>query len=79
VNLLPATPEQAKRGGKVIDEFAEFVLSLGGTIAAEHGVGKLKAGLLKLMYSSKEIGAMKDVKKQLDPQWLLGQGTIFDK
>jgi FAD/FMN-containing dehydrogenase len=79
VNLLPATPEQAKRGGKVIDEFAEFVLSLGGTIAAEHGVGKLKAGLLKLMYSSEEIGAMKDVKKQLDPQWLLGQGTIFDK
>jgi FAD/FMN-containing dehydrogenase len=55
------------------------VLSLGGTIAAEHGVGKLKAGLLKLMYSSEEIGAMKEVKKHLDPQWLLGQGTIFDR
>jgi FAD/FMN-containing dehydrogenase len=79
VNLLPATPEQAKRGGEVIDEFAEFVVSLGGTIAAEHGVGKLKAGLLKLMYSDEEINAMKNVKKHLDPQWLLGQGTIFEK
>jgi FAD/FMN-containing dehydrogenase len=79
VNLLPATPEQAERGGGIIDEFAEFVVSLGGTIAAEHGVGKLKTGLLKLMYSSEEIGAMKAVKRQLDPQWLLGQGTIFEK
>jgi FAD/FMN-containing dehydrogenase len=79
VNLLPATPEQAERGGVIIDEFAAFVVSLGGTIAAEHGVGKLKTGLLKLMYSSEEIGAMKAVKRQLDPQWLLGQGTIFEK
>ncbi len=79
VNLLPSTPEQAKEGGLLIDEFAEFVVSLGGTIAAEHGVGKLKTGLLKLMYSGDEIEAMRDVKRQLDPQWLLGQGTIFDK
>ncbi|HMF74246.1 MAG TPA: FAD-binding oxidoreductase [Bryobacteraceae bacterium] len=79
VNLLPQTPEQAQRGSLLIDEFAEFVVSLGGTIAAEHGVGKLKSGLLKLMYSSAEIEAMKDVKRQLDPQWLLGQGTIFDR
>jgi len=30
-----------------------------------------------LMYSPAEIGAMKDVKRRLDPQWLLGPGTIF--
>jgi FAD/FMN-containing dehydrogenase len=78
VNLLPVTPEQARRGGAMIDEFAEFVVSLGGTVAAEHGVGKLKTGLLKMMYSGVEIQAMQSVKKQLDPQWLLGQGTIFE-
>lgn len=78
VNLLPSTPEQAKHGGELIDEFAEFVVSLGGTVAAEHGIGKLKTSLLKLMYSSSEIEAMKDVKRRLDPQWLLGQGTIFE-
>jgi hypothetical protein len=30
------------------------------------------------MYSADEIEAMKDVKRKLDPQWLLGQDTIFD-
>ena len=48
-----------------------------GTIAAEHGVGKTKVDLLKLMYPGSEIEAMKEVKKTLDPEWLLGQGTIF--
>jgi FAD/FMN-containing dehydrogenase len=59
-------------------EFAQFVVSLGGTIAAEHGVGKSKTDLLKLMYSGEEIESMKKVKRHLDPEWLLGQGTIFE-
>ena len=78
VNLLPSTTEQAKQGEALIDEFADFVISLGGTVAAEHGIGKLKAGLLRRMYSAGEIDAMKAVKKELDPHWLLGQGTIFE-
>lgn len=77
VNLLPATREQADRGEAIIHEFAEFVVAHGGTIAAEHGVGKMKVDLLKLMYPDAEIQAMKEVKKTLDPKWLLGQGTIF--
>ena len=59
-------------------EFAQFVVSLGGTVAAEHGIGKTKKDLLKLMYSPAEVEAMKDVKRRLDPQWLLGQNTIFE-
>ncbi len=59
-------------------EFARYVVSLGGTVAAEHGIGKNKTNLLKLMYSADEIEAMRDVKRHLDPQWLLGQGTIFE-
>ncbi len=78
VNLLPATPEQAHRGEAVIYEFAEYVVSLGGTVAAEHGIGKNKADLLKLMYSAEEIEHMRAVKRRLDPQWLLGQGNIFE-
>jgi FAD/FMN-containing dehydrogenase len=77
VNLLPATGEQARRGEQMIDEFAEYVVSLGGTVAAEHGIGKTKTGLLQIMYGPEEIDAMKRVKRQLDPDWLLGQGTLF--
>jgi FAD/FMN-containing dehydrogenase len=77
VNLLPATAEQARRGEDMIYDFARYTTSLGGTVAAEHGVGKSKADLLPLMYSGQDIEAMRAVKRRLDPQWLLGRGTIF--
>jgi FAD/FMN-containing dehydrogenase len=78
VNLLPATPEQAKQAEDLMLDFAQYVVALGGTVAAEHGIGKLKTDLLKLMYSPQEIEAMRAVKRQLDPAWLLGRGTIFE-
>lgn len=78
VNLLPATLEQARQGEEMMYDFARFAVSLGGTVAAEHGIGKNKADLLKLMYSAVEIEAMRDVKRQLDPQWLLGRGNILE-
>jgi FAD/FMN-containing dehydrogenase len=78
VNLLPATPEQAKQAEDLMLDFAQYVVSLSGTVAAEHGIGKLKTDLLKLMYSSQELEAMREVKRRLDPRWLLGRGTIFE-
>lgn len=78
INLLPRTSEEARRGEELMYEFAQYVVSLGGTVAAEHGIGKTKKDLLRLMYSPAEIDAMKEVKRNLDPKWLLGQDTIFD-
>lgn len=78
INLLPQTPGQAQDGVELIHEFAEQVVAMGGTVAAEHGIGKIKTDLLKLMYSPEEIESMRNVKKVLDPGWLLGQGTLFD-
>ncbi len=79
VNLLPTTAEEARSAEEMIYEFAKYVVALGGTVAAEHGIGKSKTHLLKLMYSAEEIEAMRDVKRRLDPDWLLGQGNIFDR
>jgi FAD/FMN-containing dehydrogenase len=78
VNLLPDTADQAKRGADLIDEFARYTVSLGGTVAAEHGIGKAKTDLLRMMYSPEDIEAMREVKRRLDPQMLLGRGTIFE-
>jgi FAD/FMN-containing dehydrogenase len=78
VNLLARGPEDAVTAENLMTEFAKFVLSLGGTVAAEHGVGKHKTNLLELMYKPEDIEAMKQVKRHLDPGWLLGQGTIFN-
>jgi FAD/FMN-containing dehydrogenase len=78
VNLLPRTAEQARQSEEMMSEFARFVVSLGGTVAAEHGIGKNKTDLLKLMYSAEEIESMREVKRRLDPAWLLGRGNIFE-
>jgi FAD/FMN-containing dehydrogenase len=78
INLLPRTVEQAKKAEHLIHEFAEKVVSKGGTVAAEHGIGKTKIGLLRLMYGGAEIEKMREVKRKLDPEWLLGRGTLFE-
>lgn len=78
VNLLPQTPRQARQGEELMREFAGIVIAMGGTVAAEHGIGKTKTDLLKLMYSATEIESMRAVKRCLDPGWLLGQGTLFE-
>ena len=77
VNMLPATPEQASRANELLKEFAMEAVRLGGTVSAEHGLGKRKAGLLSVQYAPEHIEAMMEVKRRLDPHWLLGRGTLF--
>src|SRR5438876_10871965 len=77
VNILPASEEQFARGQALMLDFARHAVALGGTVSAEHGLGKRKRGLLELQYTPGQIEAMKQVKRRLDPQWLLGQGTLF--
>lgn len=78
INLLPVTGEQARQVEEIMHEFAQYVVSLGGTVAAEHGIGKTKTGLLKMMYGAEEMEAMRAVKRRLDPEWLLGRGNLFE-
>jgi FAD/FMN-containing dehydrogenase len=61
----------------LLTEFAKQAVALGGTVSAEHGLGKRKTGLLSLQYAPEHIQAMKDVKTRLDPEWLLGRRTLF--
>lgn len=77
VNMLPATPQQAAVANALLTEFARHAVALGGTVSAEHGLGKRKAHLLAIQYAPEHIQAMMDVKRRLDPLWLLGRGTLF--
>jgi FAD/FMN-containing dehydrogenase len=79
VNVLPANEGDVERGTALVMEFARKVVELGGTISAEHGLGKRKAHLLRLQYTAEEIEAMRQVKRRFDPDWLLGRGTLFEE
>lgn len=78
VNMLPATDAEAATATKLLKDFAAHAVELGGTVSAEHGLGKRKASLLKLQFSEQQIEAMRQVKMRFDPQWLLGRGTLFN-
>ena len=77
VNMLPATKDQAETATGLLTEFARKVVALGGTVSAEHGLGKRKAHLLAIQYAPEHIQSMMEVKRRLDPHWLLGRGTLF--
>ena len=76
-NILPATEREAEQARELMMEFAREAVRLGGTVSAEHGLGKRKKHLLHLQYSVEEQAAMRRVKERLDPQWLLGHGTLW--
>jgi FAD/FMN-containing dehydrogenase len=73
VNLLGPDP-----GDEAADEAVlRLAAGLGGTISAEHGVGRGKARWLPLSRSAAEIDAMRAVKRALDPAGLLNPGVLF--
>jgi FAD/FMN-containing dehydrogenase len=61
----------------VVEETLKRVLSLGGTVAAEHGIGKIKRKWLPLQMNALQISMMTAVKSDLDPLGILAPGNIL--
>jgi len=61
----------------VVEETLRRVLALGGTVAAEHGIGKIKRKWLPLQMNALQISMMTAVKSELDPLGLLAPGNIL--
>jgi glycolate oxidase len=53
------------------------VVSLGGAISGEHGIGLAKTPFLRLQHSAAAIRAMRAVKRALDPKGILNPGKMF--
>jgi FAD/FMN-containing dehydrogenase len=77
-NILPRSSAEADRARALIIDFARQAVSLGGTVSAEHGLGKHKRHLLEIQFTPAEIERMRAVKRRLDPQSLLGRSNLFD-
>jgi FAD/FMN-containing dehydrogenase len=76
-NILPANDAEWARAKGLMSDFARRAVEMGGTVSAEHGLGKRKRDFLPIQFSAAEITAMKQVKARLDPRGLLGRGTLF--
>jgi FAD/FMN-containing dehydrogenase len=62
---------------RAVEDTLRHVITLGGTVAAEHGIGKLKRRWLPLQMNALQIAIMGAVKKELDPDGLLAPGNIL--
>jgi FAD/FMN-containing dehydrogenase len=76
VNIF-SDPADPRRATDLLVEFARHAVELGGTVSAEHGLGKRKGHLLELQYTPRELDAMRAVKRRLDPANILGRGTLW--
>jgi D-lactate dehydrogenase (cytochrome) len=77
INILPKNMDDQNKGLELYALFGQKAVEAGGAISAEHGVGKIKAKFLRLMYSEEQINQMKVIKDALDPQGLFNPGNIF--
>ena len=83
VHLNLSQPEGADRSAylaqwkemtALVDDIAT---GLGGSISAEHGIGRLKRDTLARHKSSVEIGLMQSVKRAIDPGGLMNPGKVL--
>ncbi|MCM8794246.1 MAG: FAD-binding oxidoreductase [Candidatus Omnitrophica bacterium] len=76
-NLLPTTEEEFKQALEVYAAIAKKAVSLGGTVSAEHGIGKIRIPYLEMMVGPEGLKEMARVKKALDPNGILNPGTLI--
>ena len=77
LNFLPKNDAEFNESKNLYKNICKEAVRLGGTISAEHGIGKNKTALLHEMYGKKAIEEMFAIKKTLDPNLILGYGNIF--
>jgi len=77
VNILPRDMDEHAAGKRLYRAWARQVVDWGGSVSAEHGIGRLKKELLALMYGEAGLTAMRRLKALFDPENRLNPGRLF--
>lgn len=80
VNIMyhRADAAETKRAEAAVADLMKTVVSLGGAISGEHGIGLAKTPFLRLQHSPAQVKAMLAVKRALDPNGICNPGKMFD-
>jgi glycolate oxidase len=76
-NFIAHDADELARIEKVVEATLREVIALGGTVAAEHGIGKIKRKWLPLQMSPLQVRMMQAVKRELDPAGILAPGNVL--
>lgn len=77
-NMLPKNDDEAITARHLYGRFVAQAIMLGGTISAEHGIGKLKSKYLNVQYGERFLNEMAELKRAFDPHGILSRGNMFD-
>lgn len=77
-NFIAEDADSLERIEAAVEETLKRVIALGGTVSAEHGLGKLKRRWIHLQLSERQMEVMKHLKHALDPAGTLSPGNILD-
>jgi Fe-S oxidoreductase/FAD/FMN-containing dehydrogenase len=72
------TAEGIKKFRGFMEEAADLVVGLGGTLSGEHGDGQARGELLVKMYGPELMEAFREFKRIWDPQWKMNPGKKID-
>jgi FAD/FMN-containing dehydrogenase len=76
-NFVASDADELARIERVVESTLREVIALGGTVAAEHGIGKIQRKWLPLQMSPLQVRAMRAVKHELDPAGILAPGNVL--
>ena len=76
-NFIAQDAEELHRIERVVEATLRDVIAMGGTVAAEHGIGKLKRRWLPMQASPAQLRVMHAIKREFDPLGLLSQGNVL--
>jgi D-lactate dehydrogenase (cytochrome) len=77
VNILPRDDRESEKAWTIYHTFIRRAIDAGGTISAEHGIGKLKREYLRELYGDAHLREMAALKQAFDPAGILGRGNMF--
>ncbi|MGB4758638.1 MAG: FAD-binding oxidoreductase [Candidatus Saccharimonadales bacterium] len=63
---------------RLMTEYYELVLKLGGSTSAQHNDGRLRAPFLKQLYGDEQYEVFRKIKKIFDPHGILNPGVKVD-
>ncbi|MEP6731150.1 MAG: FAD-binding oxidoreductase [bacterium] len=76
-NFIANDAGELARIEKVVEATLREVIAVGGTVAAEHGIGKIKRKWLPLQMSPLQVRVMTAMKRELDPVGILAPGNVL--
>ena len=77
LNMIPENYTELEEAKALYMMFARKAVSLGGTVSAEHGIGKIKKEYLQVLFPEQAIEDMMRIKRTLDPENILNPDTML--